>query len=271
MSAPQRVVSLLDIMRYFFPALYLTLIRAMETLIQLEAGWNDRIKKGARDVFVEQAPGYCVDLGLVASKVTAEKIVKLLAEPDPSFEKFRGLVAELQERMIDEMKGNRFLALTAQEADYFYHPLKGWEEIVARFPDSNTDIEEAYKCFAASRYAAAVFHILQVIESGLIEFGKLIGVTDPLPGWTATTGKLAKIKSTKYPDRSQFEQENSAFFEQMHAAIEALQLAWRNKVSHVHGRLTLMTSEFHPEVAEEILVTSRALMRRLATGAPWPD
>ena len=41
--------------------------------------------------------------------------------------------------------------------------------------------------------------------------------------------------------------------------------------SHVHGKLFVMTSDFHPEVAEEILVTSRALMRRLATEAPWPD
>jgi len=117
-----------------------------------------------------------------------------------------------------------------------------------------------------------VFHTLQVVEVGLIEFGRLIGVTDHRPGWTATTGKLKKILDTKYPARTRFEQKNSAFLEQMHAAIDALQLAWRNKVSHAHEKLTLMTSEFHPEVAEEILITSRALLRRLATEAPTaPD
>lgn len=202
-------------------------------------------------------PQDCIDLGLDASRVSVET--------------FRELVIELQERMIDEASTPRFFSLTDQEADHYSNPRKGWEEIITRFPNSLRDIEEAYKCLALSRYAAAVFHSLQVVEAGLIEFGKLIGVTDPLPGWTATTGKLKKILDTKYPDRTPFEQANSAFLEQMHGAIHALQLAWRNKVSHVHGKLFVMTSDFHPEVAQEILVTTRALMRRLATEAPWPD
>jgi len=211
----------------------------------------------------------CIDLGLDASRASAQKIVKLLSKDDCSFETFRELVSELQERMIDETSAPRFFVLNDQEADYYDNPGKGWEAIIERFPNSVRDIEEAYKCFALARYAAAIFHSLQVVEIGVIEFGKLIGVTDPLPGWTATTGKLKKILNTKYPDRTLFEQKNSAFLEQMYAAVHALQLAWRNKVSHVHGRLIVMTSDFHPEVTEEILVTSRALMRRLATEALW--
>jgi hypothetical protein len=63
-------------------------------------------------------------------------------------------------------------------------------------------------------------------------------------------------------------QNHFAFLEQMHGTIGALNRAWRNKISHAQGRLVLMTSEFSPEVAEEIMVASRSFMWRLATELP---
>lgn len=133
------------------------------------------------------------------------------------------------------------------------------------------DIEEAAKCFALSRYAATVFHSTQVVEAGLIELGKLIGVTDPLSGWTATTNCLQRIIKKGYDARTPFEQQNFAFLEQMHGTIEGLKNAWRNKISHAQGKLTLLTADFSPDVAEEILFATRAFMRRLATDAPVSD
>ena len=222
--------------------------------------------------FLEALERNCIDLDLIASAATVRKIRSVLAKAKTGVPRndLTPLDIELTERVIDELDAKVFLALSARESDYYKNPRKGWEDIIIRFPNSVGDIEEAYKCFALARYTAAIFHSLQVVEAGLVECGKLIGVTDPLPGWTATTSKLKKILDTKYPDRTPFEQENSAFLEQMYAAIHALQLAWRNKVSHVAGKLFVMSSDFHPEVAEEILVTSRALMRRLAIEAPWP-
>jgi hypothetical protein len=259
-------------MKPFLLHFFLTQIRMMEAVIANRQGrWQGDVQRVRAQSAFDGVPQDCIDLGLGASKASAQKIVKLLEQPDCSFETFRELVIELQERMIDETSAPRFFVVSDQEAEYYSNPRKGWEEIIARFPNSVRDIEEAYKCYALARYAAAIFHSLQVVEAGLLEFGKLISVTDPLPGWTATTNRLKKILDTKYPDRTRIEQENSTFLEQMHAAIHALQLAWRNKVSHAHGKLFVMTSDFHPEVAEEILITSRALMRRLATEAPWPS
>jgi hypothetical protein len=54
----------------------------------------------------------------------------------------------------------------------------------------------------------------------------------------------------------------------MYGTVEALKTAWRNKISHVQGKLVLLTSDFTPEVAEEIVMASRAFMRRLATEMP---
>ena len=131
-----------------------------------------------------------------------------------------------------------------------------------------TDVEEASKCFALSRYAAAIFHSIQVVETGLIELGTYIAVNDSRSGWTAVTNQLTAIIKKKHGDRTDFEKENFEFLEQIHGTIEGLKNAWRNKISHAQGKLTLMTKDFSPEVAEEILFASRAFMRRLATGLP---
>jgi hypothetical protein len=130
------------------------------------------------------------------------------------------------------------------------------------------DVEEASKCFALSRYAAAIFHSVQVVEVGVIELGKLVGVTDPLPGWSATTNRLQNIIKKGHEARTPFERQHFAFFEQIQGTIEGLKNAWRNKVSHAYDKLTLLTADFSPDVAEEILFATRAFMRRLATDAP---
>lgn len=125
------------------------------------------------------------------------------------------------------------------------------------------------KCCALARYAGAVFHSVQTIECGLIEFGKFLNVSDPKSGWTAVTKRLEMlIEKTKYPDLDPPYQVHFNFLEQMHGTVGALNSAWRNKISHAQGRLVLMTSKFSPEVAEEIMIASRSFMRRLATELP---
>jgi hypothetical protein len=182
------------------------------------------------------------------------------------------LVEELRERLFDEMSVPRFFSLSGEEAEHYNSPWNGWEEIIRRFPDTVRDVEEARKCFALSRYAAAIFHSLQVVEKGVIELGKVIVVTDPHLGWNATTNRLNKILSAKHHDRTPFQQQHFQFLEQINATIEALKSAWRNKVSHAQGKQVLMTSDFIPEVAEEILLATRSFMRRLATELPTsPD
>jgi hypothetical protein len=214
----------------------------------------------------------CTELGLTASRASIQRILEKLAKPNSKRSDISQIELELGGRLLDEMRGRLFFSLSLAEAEYYLHPLKKWEEIVNRFPDVITDVEESVKCFALSRYAATVFHSLQVVEMGLIELGRLIVVTDPQTGWNATTSRLKKILDAKYHDRTPFQQQYSPFLEQIDATTEVLKSAWRNKISHAQGKLVLLTRDFTPEVAEEILFASRSFMRRLATDAPTsPD
>jgi len=210
------------------------------------------------------------DYEMVCSVETVKKMIQYAKQGTEPGE-LHTLALELQGRVIDESRAREFFSLSTSESEVYRNPTKRWEKIVERLPIARMDIEEAQKCLALSRYAAAVFHSLQVVEVGLIELGAFIGVNDPISGWTAVAQRLKKIIDTKYPDLSEFEKSNRPFLEQLQGTVEALKNAWRNKVSHVHGKLTLMTGEeFHPDIAEEILLATRAFMRRLAEGLPRP-
>ena len=211
----------------------------------------------------------CDAMALPASRLSVQKLYLVLDKENPDPEIIAALWTELSGRLQDETSGRTFFALSPSEAENFGQPRQGWEKIIDRFPQAAMDIEEANKCLALCRYAASVFHSVQITEVGIIALGKLVDVTDSRPGWTATAGKLKKIIDKKHQDRTVFEQANFAFIEQIQATVEALKNAWRNKISHTDGRLTLLTADFSPDVAEDILSATRAFMRRLATDAPW--
>ncbi len=209
----------------------------------------------------------CVDLELSTCLVTIHRIQDFLSKPKCETKKFNELCNELGGRLRDETFAKECFLLTLVEARYYRQPMKGWEEIVGRFKETLADIEESGKCFAFERYAAAIYHSLQVVEVGLIELGTFIGVKDPKSGWTAVANELEKIVSKKRP-LTEFEEKNYPFLEQVQGTVAALKNAWRNKIGHAQGSLLLLNKDFSPEIAEEILLATRAFMRRLATDLP---
>ena len=265
-----RIVSLYDLMKpvavaKFFETLHLLSLMLHEGVVISEQ--DKDTGRSAFDKIIQLLEGY----DLACSAETAKKIRELIDRDNSTIgpTAFLELERELRGRVVDETRGREFFVLTLQEASYYKQPLRGWETIVDRFPDALRDVEEAWRCFALSRYTAAVFHSLRVAEAGVLELGTFISVNDPLSNWAAVTKKLKKILDADYRTLTPFEQQNRPFFEQIHGTIEALKNAWRNKVSHALGKLMVMTGEeFHPDVAEEILIATRAFMRRLAEGLP---
>ena len=211
-----------------------------------------------------------LELGFIASVASINKIIAVLEKEGSKAADLRPPVAELIDRLEDEAKSLMFFALTPRESELFSYARKGWERSIERFPAIVDDVEEACKCFALSRYAAAVFHSIQIVETGLIDFGRFLKISDPHSGWTAVSQALKKIIEKKHQDRSRFEKRNFQFLEQMQGSVEGLKNAWRNKISHVQHRLVLMSAEFSPDVAEEILIATRGFMRRLAEDLPPP-
>jgi hypothetical protein len=272
----RRLISLWEIMKPVNPALFLSLGKMLElSSFMLRPAYlnnpNELIAPDFRDSHAKWLAMWemdCRELELVASLATIGRLQKLISEPTCRYKEYGELAQELQGRLEDEMKFRCCWALSLKESEIYEQWWKGWKPIMIRFPDTLNDVEEAQKCFAFSRYPASVFHSIQVIEAGLIELGTFIKVADPKSGWTAVANELKKIVSKRREDLTDFEKQHFQFLEQTQGTVEALKTAWRNKVSHVQGKIILMTGEFSPEVAEEILFASRAFMRGLTAGLP---
>jgi hypothetical protein len=178
------------------------------------------------------------------------------------------LATSLTIHIEDKCSTKLFFCVESERKKHFDSPTVGWKEALERFPEATDDVIEASKCFALQRNAASVFHSTQAIETGMLYLGKFLRVKDPKPGFVATVNELNRIVKLDSQKRSPFESQNYPFIEQMQASVVSLQNAWRHKISHVAGRITLMTADFSEEVAEEILMATRSFMRRLATEMP---
>jgi hypothetical protein len=196
-----------------------------------------------------------------------QDIIDILDDKHPS-PNLEGYSMALRANLMAELESTLFLHVEYSVARYYREPRRDWEEVIARFPDTVSDIEEAGKCYALGRYAASVFHGMQALEHGLLALGEFMRLPDRKSGFPAVANALQRIKDKKRQDLTDFEKKHFAFFEQMHGSVHAIKDAWRNKVSHAQGKLALMTSDFSPAVAIEIYMATRAFMRRLATDLP---
>jgi len=233
---------------------------------------NDGMLLGRLRAHLAELSAHCNNLPMTAAKVNS--VIDILDHLDrtrtwqqPKLA-FLTAIAEIQSRMYDELKSSLFLQISPDREKFFSHFSNGWEEVIERFPDTESDIEEMCKCFALSRYPGAVFHSLLVVESGVLHLGEYIEVTDPKKGWDATCKVLKTIVDGGHRNLRPKFTDHFGFLEQVNQCIQTMKHAWRNKVNHVEGKLVVLRSDFTPDIAEEIMMASRAFMRRLADEMP---
>jgi hypothetical protein len=273
-GAYPRLISLWDMLE-FNAAYFLEVVRILTYMQEsaVKSPDND-ISDANQNVLESQLINIidgCKRMGpLQLSIIYAEHTLNWVRQEKRTYGEIQPRVGVLRDRIKDELSTRLLLSLSTTEADHFANFKKDWEKAIERFPEAFSDIEEARKCFALNRYSAAVFHSTQIVEYGLVELGKFLKVRDPKSGWAAVTNALSNVIRKDHRARTRFEKKNYAFLEQTHGTVEALKDAWRNKVSHAHGRLVLLTTDFTPAVTEEILIAVRGFMRRLGEGLPPP-
>jgi hypothetical protein len=178
-------------------------------------------------------------------------------------------IADIQNRLTDELSLNFFFKLSQDRKDYFDDPFKGWADIVTRFDLTLRDVEEMNKCFALCRYTAAMYHAMQIAEAGAIELGIYIGVADPKKGWGPTEKLLQQIVKDGHSKLPPHLAGKFEFLEQMSREIDSMVLAWRHKVDHAANHLAIIpNAEFTPDIAEHVMSAVRVFMLRLLEGIP---
>ena len=272
-----RLSSWWELMRFFNPCI---LLMAAETKGQhqrsVDEQGNSVTNKPLPDYMRTMGPEVyspveleCSELGLVASLASARRLITLFGDPNPTQGDLQKALNELQGRLVDELIGRYFLALTPAEADLFENWRKGWEAISDRFPEIIRDVEEMNKCLALGRYSGAMFHALHVAEWGAISLGKFIEVSDLKEGWGPTERKLRELVSGGHAKLPAVLAGKFDFLEQMNREINSLVLAWRHKVDHAANHLAIVPNiDFTPDIAEHVIGAIRIFMLRLMEGLP---
>jgi len=242
--------------------------------------WNDAEHLVSLRMALEELGAVCATAELPITKMKVDYLLKnmdLVADTNNPYR--ASLIAnlpnrmvahnlyEIRDRLIDELSIKIFFELPHSRKHYFDEPFLGWEGVVKRFENCTRDVEEMNKCFALSRYTAAIFHALQVAEWGAIELGDHIGVTDPKKGWGATSKRLEQLVDGGHTQFPQDLKVSFDFIEQMNREVGCMKLAWRHKVDHAANRLTILpNSDFTPDIAEHILQSVKVFMLRLVDG-----
>jgi hypothetical protein len=190
-------------------------------------------------------------------------------------------LVELRRRIREDLEDHVYFCVPERAAprcfrqdDYGFYQFKVASElmdakIVERFPSASDDIEAAYRCFVFDCYPASMFHLMRVVEIGVLKLAKVADVKDPSPSWGAVLQKVEKlVLRTKYEDIPVEVQPHRKMLESVLPQMQAIQRAWRNKFAHVEDKIIPAESAMSEAVAAEIFVAVEAFMRQLALDLP---
>jgi len=263
-----RVVSLLDILR-IYAELYCHLSTILGTTgIQLTIETDPpKMTESLAVNLVDRLTKmlvHCEKNGLTATADSMARTVQIWHEHHDK-RKLGFDAISVATTLQDELARRICFILPSPSQLLYQEPIYQWEEVLAKFPQAKDDVIGMNRCRALGQDAAAIFHAMLVVEFGIIDLGKLIGVRDPKPGWDATYKKLKDILALGHKKCPRKLKPHFQTLELLGQNLEGMKLAWRNKISHADKKLVLLTSDFSERVAEEILTASRGFMRTLAT------
>lgn len=268
------VVSLLDMLQFYAE-------QFAKNFAQLNA-FEIRLGQEPRDAFVKvegilslntyllQLQNDCVLYKFASVALQCDRIIEKLGKTQrqhPRCGDLRDDLNNLRTRVEDEFQTHYFLHLDIKQADQYQNPEREWELVTGRFSKVRYNVEESVKCFALERYGAAVFHVLQVAEYGVIEVAKLLNVEGDKPGW-GSLKRLQGLIDVPYPQRTPLAQEHSTLLQNVVPLAFVIKDSWRHKLDHVDNQIIWVDTDFSPQVAEDIISATRAFMRKLAHDFP---
>jgi hypothetical protein len=143
----------------------------------------------------------------------------------------RRLLAELVNRISDELTSTLFLSVSLSRVPYYEQKVSLLDpDVTSKFPAKlSEDMGEAGKCLALGRYTATVFHLMRVMEIGVRKFGDKLGVTlAEEKNWQNI------LNETNKPIKAMAERKepHATVYAAVAAHLYNVKVAWRNEVMH---------------------------------------
>jgi hypothetical protein len=247
---------------------------AMEIAFMHEA-WPESAALGSQNhkemaMRIDYAISLCSGIGL---RLSVKKLQELKADwhsgarGDNWREVVSGAVAAAGWLVRSELEEELFLHVAPVAAEYYRFPLRGWEAVSDRFL-CHFDVEEAGKCFAVGRYTASVFHLMRVTESAVLGLQIFLAAPDVKAHFGSVLNKIEHLlQKTKFEALPTHVKQHHGFLSAVLPQLHAVKDSWRNKVSHVDGKI-LPSDTFTEEMAAGVYGATKLLMQKLEEGLP---
>ena len=174
----------------------------------------------------------------------------------------KGRIEELEKLLSNELDTAVFFHVPPLKKRFYEAQDLFGVAVTAAFPSATFEIKEAGNCYALSRNTACVFHLMRVLELGLIALGKVFAVSLAHTNWAPAIEQIeSKIRDMHKdpiwkakPDCK----EQQEFYSQSASHFGVLKDAWRNYTAHARGK-------YDEQEALDILENVRGFMQKLAT------
>ncbi|MEO0713295.1 MAG: hypothetical protein AAFY37_05230 [Pseudomonadota bacterium] len=130
-------------------------------------------------------------------------------------------------------------------------------EVDEAFPSAAVEIRECGNCFALGRSTSAVYHALRALEVPLTRMGHVFGLLE-FKNWNTALNEIEMlVRDRDNKDKVPNWERDKDFYTDAINHLFAIKNAWRNYTMHLRSR-------FNSEEAEEIIMATRAFMRKAA-------
>lgn len=227
-------------------------------------GFREEIAGFAKGLceFLVRVEDNCEKLDLQSGISQIKRLRELLNAQITSLDfytEWKSAVKELSNRIEDELRLRIFFFVPTNRAKFSSDEPHPFGEIVSdKVSRASENITEARKCFAAGRFTATVFHLMLVMELGVLRLAKKLKITANLHHtWGQILGQQIDPAISALPITSPKEREKKSSFQEVSASLHAVKDAWRNRTMHPKKTYT-------EEEALVVFQCVEAFMRKLA-------
>lgn len=204
-------------------------------------------------------------IGLEIAAETAKEVIgELQKDKERSVEWLIGRVDCIEKIAEKELKQKAFFYIPPEKMKYWpkqMEPFAFGKTVGDRFPSTTFDANSAAFSLATTLSTAAVFHLMRVLESGLVVIGKPFDVSLAHTNWAPAIELLErKIREMHkdpvwkaMPDCK----DQQEFYAQAVNYLAIVKDAWRNYTMHVRAK-------YNEDEAELIFLNVKAFMCKLA-------
>ncbi|MCI0724285.1 MAG: hypothetical protein L0338_35780 [Acidobacteria bacterium] len=200
------------------------------------------------------------DLGLTVSARRAEVMVEQMQNPGSTWQRFKIAAGEVYNVFRCESEDRLFLYVSPDRARFYEAPQLFGESVHKAFPSASYDVEQAGNCYALGFNTGCVFHLMRVLERGLVALAKRFSIPAEHSNWHNIIEQIkSKVRTigseaSRLPDWK----EQQEFYSQAASHFMTLKDAWRNYTAHARGK-------YDETEARRILENVQGFMEKLAS------